>query len=128
MFFKLYGFALALFLFIDALWLGLIAKNLYQAELGHLIAKQINWTAAAFFYLIYTGGITLFVLLPSLHQESFCFALLYGAAFGFVAYATYDLTNLATIEGFPFKIVIWDLLWGSFITSFTSLVTWKVFS
>jgi uncharacterized membrane protein len=103
------------------LWLGLIAKNFYARQMGGLMAEQVNWPAAIIFYLIYIAGILLFVVFPSLEKESLFQAALYGALFGLVCYATYDLTNLATMKGFPIKMVVVDLIWGIVLTGSVSV-------
>jgi len=106
---------------LDYVWLGFIAKKLYYAEMGKLLLDKPNTGAALAFYLIYVVGVVVFVLTPALQRESWLYALGMGALFGLVAYATYDLTNLATMKDFPLKIVIIDLLWGMSITAVTSV-------
>lgn len=130
--FKLYCVALVIFLALDALWLGVIAKSLYQKELAHLMGP-VRFSAAALFYLIYLFGMIYFCLAPAIEIHSATKALVNGALFGFICYATYDLTNFATLKGWPLKIVIYDLSWGTFITGFSSFATyfvgklWKAF-
>jgi uncharacterized membrane protein len=111
---------------IDLLWLGVIAKDLYKDQIGFLMSDEIRWGAAILFYLLYIGGLVAFVILPALHQQEWLFPLLYGGFFGLVCYATYDLTNLATLKGWPMKIVLLDLLWGTFISAFTSFITFSI--
>ena len=108
----LLGYLLTTIVFfaIDILWLGLIAKGLYQKILGHLLAEQVNWTAAIIFYLLFIVGIFVFAIMPAVEKESFQYALIYGALFGFFTYATYDLTNLATLKDWPLKIVFIDIV------------------
>ncbi len=108
------------------LWLGVIAKSLYQKEIGHLMAPQFKLVPAILFYLIYMGGLVFFAILPSIETVCIKNALLYGALFGFVSYATYDLTNFATLRDWPLKIVIYDLLWGTFISATTAGISLKV--
>ncbi|MBT8473046.1 MAG: DUF2177 family protein [Marinicaulis sp.] len=100
---------------VDLLWLGVIAQKHYQRLLGDMLA--INWPAAIVFYLIYIAGIVVFAVGPALAKQSLGYAALYGALFGFFCYATYDLTNLATMKGFPAAIVIPDILWGVVLTA-----------
>lgn len=126
-FFKLYGIAFVLFLIIDLIWLGLIAKNLYQNQIGSLLKTDTNWTAAIIFYLLFIGGLVFFAIQPSITSETLWKAMLYGALFGFITYATYDLTNLATLEGWPIKITIIDLMWGSFLGASTSSLTYVLY-
>lgn len=106
---------------LDYIWLGFIAKKLYYAEMGKLLLDKPNMGAALAFYLIYVVGVLVFVVNPALAKDSWQYALGMGALFGLVAYATYDLTNLATIKDFPLKIVIIDLAWGMFITAAVSV-------
>ena len=102
---------------LDFLWLGFIAKQLYRDEIGHLLLDKPNMGAALAFYVIYIVGVIMFVVNPALAKDSMWHAIGYGALFGFVAYATYDLTNLATVKGFSLKVVLIDLAWGAFITA-----------
>lgn len=105
------------FLIIDLVWLGFIAKNLYNKYLGFIISPEVNWTAAIIFYLLFIVGISIFVIYPAVESNSWAKALLYGALFGFFTYATYDLTNLATIKNWPLNIVIIDIIWGSALSA-----------
>ncbi len=125
-FFKLYFLSLIVFFGIDLLWLGILAKNLYKEQIGFLMADEIKWGAALLFYALYIGGLVFFALLPALSKGNWVLALGYGAFFGLVSYATYDLTNLATLKGWPLKIVVLDLLWGSFISGATVVLTFLV--
>lgn len=109
------------FFAIDMVWLGFIAKNIYRKYLGALLSDTVNWTAAIIFYLVFIVGIFIFVILPSVEKQSVMRALLYGGAFGFITYATYDLTNYATLKGFPLNIVIIDLAWGAVLTAIVSI-------
>lgn len=109
------------FLIIDLAWLGLIAKDLYQKYLGDFMAEKVNWTAAIIFYLIYIVGISVFAIYPAVNMNSALNAALMGGLFGFFAYATYDLTNLATLKGWPLPIVFIDIAWGVVLTSMVSL-------
>jgi len=124
LFLKLYGIAFVLFMIIDLIWLGLIAKNLYQRQLGHLMADRVNWIAAIIFYLLFIGGLVFFATMPAVHDVSFVKALYLGALFGFMAYATYDLTNLATLKDWPLQITVIDLIWGTFLGASVSSLTY----
>jgi uncharacterized membrane protein len=115
-----YAIALAVFLVLDFIWLGWIASGLYQSELGPLMAPKLNYAAAIAFYLIYTGGLMFFVIGPSQAEGGWTRALITGAAFGFVAYATYDLSNLATLQGWSWKLSLVDMVWGATLTGLTS--------
>lgn len=125
-FMKLYGIAFIFFFVIDLIWLGLIAKNLYQRQIGHLMADQVNWVAAIVFYLLFIGGLVFFVILPTYESGSWSKVLLYGALFGFITYATYDLTNLATLKDWPWQITLIDLAWGTFLGASVSTLTYFV--
>jgi len=109
------------FLMIDMLWLGVIAKNIYQKYLGDFLTDSVNWTAAFIFYFIYVVGISIFVIYPSINKGSVYHVILMGALFGFFTYATYDLTNLATLKGWPLPIVFIDIIWGSVLSAVVSL-------
>ncbi len=123
---KIYLIALPVFLLIDALWLGVIAKDLYQKEIGFLMGESVNWIAAAVFYLLFILGLTVFVIEPAVEAGDWTTALGLGALFGLITYATYDLTNLATIDGWPVSVTIIDLAWGSFIGSSVSIITYLI--
>lgn len=122
-FLKLYVVALCLFIVMDFLWLGLIAKDMYRHELGFLLAKQFKMIPALLFYFLYIAGLVFFCINPALNKHSSLLALAYGAFFGLIAYATYDLTNLATLNNWPTKVVIIDLCWGVAITSGVCFLT-----
>lgn len=116
-----YALTFIVFLAVDMLWLGLIAKNLYRKYLGDFLTDRVNWTAAFIFYLIFVIGISIFVIYPAVNKDSVSHAILMGALFGFFTYATYDMTNLATLKGWPVPIVIIDIIWGSALTAIVSL-------
>ncbi len=116
-----YLLTFVVFLIIDMLWLGVIAKNIYQKYLGSFLTDNVNWVAAFIFYFIYVAGISIFAIYPSVNKGSVYNAILMGALFGFFTYATYDLTNLATLKGWPISIVIIDIIWGSVLSSVVSL-------
>ena len=109
------------FFIIDMTWLGFIAKGIYARYLGGFLSDQINWAAAIVFYLLFIIGIFLFVIFPALEKQSWQHALLFGALFGFFTYATYDLTNLATLKGWPLNIVFIDIVWGMVLTGSVSV-------
>ncbi len=108
------------FFAIDMVWLGLIAKNLYRKYLGSFLSDTVNWTAAIIFYLLFIVGIFYFAILPAIEKNSLAKALLSGALFGFFTYATYDLTNLATLKNWPLPIVFIDMAWGAVLTALVS--------
>ncbi len=108
------------FFAIDLVWIGLVAKKFYWSNMGQLLKEDVNWVAALIFYLLYIGGIFVFAILPSVENDSLKHAILYGALFGFFCYATYDLTNLATLKGFPMKVAVVDMIWGTILTGSVS--------
>lgn len=112
---KLFLLTVPVFFAIDLLWLGVLAKNFYQNNLAHLLSPAVNWPAAFLFYFIYIAGILLFSVKPGLDAQSLTKAALWGALFGFFTYATYDLTNLATMRDWPLKVVVVDILWGTLL-------------
>ncbi len=112
-----YASTLVVFAALDFVWLGFVAKDLYRNGIGHLMLETPNWTAAVLFYLIYIAGLVFFAVLPGLDAGAWGRATLYGALFGFFCYATYDLTNLATLKGWPVAIVVADLTWGAFVSA-----------
>lgn len=111
----IYLLTVPIFFLIDMVWLGLVASKFYQTHLGFLLGP-VNWTAAIIFYLIYIVGIVVFAIVPGIQAESVLKALVLGALFGFIAYATYDLTNLATLKDWPLIVTIVDLAWGAVLT------------
>ncbi|MFP4488117.1 MAG: DUF2177 family protein [Bacteroidales bacterium] len=116
-----YVLTFIVFLVIDMIWLGLIARNLYRKYLGDFLSDNINWTAAFIFYLLFVIGISIFAIYPAVNKDSVSSAILLGALFGFFTYATYDLTNLATLKGWPLPVVIIDILWGAMLSAIVSL-------
>ncbi len=127
-FFKLYGIAFVVFFVIDLIWLGLVAKKLYQQEIGGLLKKDVNWLAAIIFYLLFIAGLVVFVVTPAINDQSLVKVMLLGAFFGLVTYATYDLTNLATMKDFTLKITLIDLTWGTSLGFLTSTLTYLIYN
>lgn len=123
---RVYLVAVVIFFTIDLIWLGLVARGFYQNQIGFLLSSRVNWPAAITFYLLYIGGMVFFVLRPALAQESWRAALFTGAFFGFITYATYDLTNLATIKDWPLLVTAVDLLWGTALGASVSLGTFLI--
>lgn len=111
------------FLVIDLVWLGVVAKNLYAEKLGYLMTPKVNFAAAFIFYAIFVVGMMFFVINPALAKNSWQIALFTGMFFGFVTYATYDLTNLATIRDWPLTITIIDLIWGTSLSGATATIS-----
>ena len=123
-----YAITLVIFFAIDLVWLGVVAKNFYRQYIGHLMSPDVNWGAAILFYLIYIGGIVFFAIKPAIEAGSAARALAYGAAFGFIAYATYDLTNQATMRDWPVLVTVVDLAWGTVLTATVAYLAYQVSS
>lgn len=127
----LYLVTLAIFFLIDMVWLGLVAKNFYRRQLGGMLSPKVNWPAAILFYLLFIAGLLLFVIAPSLKCGGALQALWQGAFFGLIAYATYDLTNLATLNNWPLLVTVVDLAWGAVlggtVSFFSALAGAKLF-
>ena len=117
-----YLIALPVFFAIDMVWLGWLAVDFYQQQIGQLLG-QVNWLAAAIFYLVFIAGILLFAVRPGLQSGSAKQAALWGGLYGFFTYATYDLTNMATLQGWTWTVVIADILWGVVLCSSVAFIT-----
>jgi uncharacterized membrane protein len=126
MFLKHYLIALPVFFAIDMVWLVLVAKNFYQKHIGFLMKPDVGWLAAIVFYLLFIGGLVVFVITPAVEKHSWVHALLYGALFGLITYATYDLTNLATLKDWPVLVTVVDLIWGMVLSASVSVVTYLI--
>lgn len=126
MFIKLFLVALPVLFVIDMVWLVLVAKNFYREQIGFLMTPDIKWYAAIIFYLLFIAGLVTFVISPAIEKNSWTHALLFGAFFGLVAYATYDLTNLSTIKGWPILVTIVDLIWGMVLSASVSIITYLI--
>lgn len=109
----IYLLTVPVFFLIDMLWLGVVARDFYRRHLGYLMRPQFNWAAAISFYLLFIIGIVIFAVKPAVEMQSPLRALVYGALFGFFTYATYDLTNLATVRDWPLVVTVVDLVWGT---------------
>ena len=120
---KLWVIAAVVFLALDMVWLVWLGRHFYVDEIGTLLREQPGLLAAGLFYVLYIAGLVLFVIHPAHLQSSLAHAALYGAAFGLVAYGTYDLTSLAVLKGFTAKIAAIDMIWGTVLTSATATLT-----
>ena len=128
LFATLYALSIPVFFLIDMLWLGIIARDFYQTRLAELLG-DVNWAAAIIFYLVFLVGLTFFAIYPSVEARSVVSALVLGALFGFFTYATYDLTNLATLKDWPLSVAIVDILWGTVLGALVSSgVYWLYFT
>jgi len=126
MFFKLFLIALPVFFVIDMFWLVLVAKKFYQSQIGFLMKPDINWLAAIIFYLLFITGLVIFVISPAVEKHSWVHALIFGALFGLITYATYDLTNLATLKDWPLLVTVVDLIWGTVLAASISGITYFI--
>ncbi len=127
MFIKLFLIALPVFFVIDMIWLVAVAKKFYQEQIGFLMRPDINWGAAIAFYLLFIAALVAFVISPAVEKQSWVHALIYGAFFGLVTYATYDLTNLATLKNWPLTVTIVDLIWGTVLAASISVITYFIY-
>lgn len=124
MFAKLFAIALPVFFAIDMIWLGFVAKGFYRAQIGQLLKPDVNWIAAVLFYAIFLCGLVVFVVAPAVEKQSWQHALAYGAFFGFVCYATYDLTNLSVAKDWPLPVTIVDMVWGAVLSASVASATY----
>ena len=120
----LYLLTIPIFFAIDMIWLGFLARGFYRDNLGHLMRPDINWFAALVFYLLYIAGIMIFATMPSLEKNSLRMAVVLGGLFGFFAYATYDLTNQATVKDWPLLVTVIDLIWGIVLSVMVSTISY----
>jgi uncharacterized membrane protein len=122
----LVGYVAALVAFVgaDMVWLGLMVQRLYRPALGNILAANVNLPAAIAFYLIFPIGLVIFAVMPAVRSETLGHATLHGALFGFFAYATYDLTNQATVRGWPTQLTIIDVAWGSALGGFAATIAY----
>jgi uncharacterized membrane protein len=117
----IYAITTIVFFLIDLIWIGVVAKNFYAMTIGHMLRDSVNWPAALMFYLMYIGGIVLFVLTPAIRSGSgIGHVALRGGLLGLFAYGTFDLTALALIEGWPIIVTIVDMAWGTILTAGTA--------
>ncbi|WP_269580584.1 DUF2177 family protein [Roseibium sp. Sym1] len=114
------------FLAVDYVWLSHVATRFYRDQIGHLLMDKPNLAAAAVFYVLYVVGIVVFAVAPALRGESFATAVLYGALFGFFTYATYDVTNYATLKDWPVLVVAVDVAWGTFLSALSATLGYSL--
>ena len=122
----LYAATVPVFFLIDLVWLGLVARDFYRSQIGSLMADPILWWAAILFYLLYIAGILFFAVRPALEAGSWRKALGLGAAFGFFTYLTYDLTNLATLAGWPLALTVVDIAWGTVLAASVATASYAI--
>ena len=123
---KAYIISFLIFFLIDLVWLGVVAKNLYRNQLGFIMKENFNMPAALLFYMFFVIGLLFFVINRAVFIESWQYALFAGMFFGMITYATYDMTNLATIKNWPVIITIIDIVWGSVLCGSTSLLSYLI--
>ena len=123
---KLYIVTFLIFIGIDLLWLGIVAKNFYSNQIGFIMRSSPNWLAALAFYALFVFGLVYFVINPALENSSFKYALVSGLLFGLITYSTYDLTNLATLKDWPIYVTIVDLAWGTALGGIVSSLSYLV--
>ena len=116
-----YAIMLAVFLAVDLVWLGIAARGFYRRHLGRFFADRINWPAAFIFYFLFVAGMLLFAVEPALAHRSLIRAAVLGSLYGLFTYATYDLTNLATLKEWPMPIVVVDIGWGMALSGLVSV-------
>lgn len=109
------------FLVIDYLWLGIVMKDYFQSQLGHLMAEEVNLSIAALFYLFYAAGIVFLCINPALADGNWTKALINGAVLGFLAYGAYDVTNAATLRDWPMMMSVIDVAWGTGLTALSAV-------
>lgn len=125
-FIKYYSVAFVVFFAIDLVWLGVVAKNMYKEHLGFIMSPNVNWVAAIGFYMVFIAGLIFFALNPAIEKNSVMYAILVGGFFGLITYATYDMTNLATLKDWPVFITVVDIIWGTVLCSLTTTVSFLV--
>ena len=128
MFVKAYFITLPVFLAIDMVWLTIISRKFYAQQLGYLMKTNVNFVAAGLFYLLFVVGLVVFSVLPALEKNSWTQALFLGALLGLISYATYDLTNFATIKDWPLVVTVVDMVWGTILGASVSLISYFIVS
>lgn len=118
-----YGIALVIFLALDAVWLGLVARGFYMSRIGDLILDTPRWGVAVIFYAVYVVGLVYFAISPGLTAGSAAVAALNGALFGFFAYLTYNFTNLSTLKGYDTGVALLDTTWGTMLGAAVAFLT-----
>jgi uncharacterized membrane protein len=121
-----YAAGLITLLFVDMVWLGVVARSFYREQIGSLMRDHIDIPIAVLFYALYVVGVVLFAVAPALHANSWRTAIILAALFGFFCYATYDMTNLATLRGWPPAMVVVDIAWGTFLTAISATAAFLV--
>jgi uncharacterized membrane protein len=123
---SVFAATLLAFVALDAAWLAFVANAFFKSQLGALLRSQPDLTVAAVFYLIYTGGLVILVVAPAMRERSAKAAVWRGAVLGLTAYATFDLTNLAIIQGWTLAVTLVDIAWGTIASALASLAGYQV--
>ena len=123
----IYAATLMVFLVVDFLWLGLVAKPFYDRQLGALLSQRVNWPAAFAFYMIFIVGMMIFCIVPAANRSSLPRAIVLGGLYGFFTYATYELTNYALIRDWPAALVPVDIAWGVVLCSIAAAGGYMVY-
>ena len=119
----LYVVTLVVFFVIDMVWLGVVAKSFYRKHLGAMLSPKVQWTAALLFYVLYIFGLLVFIIRPALERGTPVQALFFGGLFGLICYATYDLSNMATLKDWPLIVTVVDLVWGTVLGGSVSFLS-----
>jgi uncharacterized membrane protein len=114
------------FILIDFTWLGFIAKKFYAKHIGHLLTKDVVWSAAIVFYFMYVAGVYYFAIAPAIEKGELSLALRNGVLLGLLCYATYDFTNMATLQNWSWTVVVVDVIWGGVLTGAVAVVGFLV--
>ena len=117
-----------IFAVIDSVWIGIVANKFYKSKMGSLLKDKPNFLTAVIFYIIYIAGVVVLALEPALRADELSTAIGYGAMFGLAAYATYDLTNASTLKNWPKAITVVDLIWGTTVTTASTVVAFLILS
>ena len=117
-----------LFLAVDSLWLGVVARTFYRDQLGEFMLASPKLGIAAAFYLFYAAAIVILAVMPALKSGVWWQAAVYGAVLGLAAYGTYDITNMATLKNWPYLMSFVDMAWGTLLTSGVAFSVWWIFA
>ena len=120
---KMYFVSLLVFLGIDMVWLGVLAKDFYRRQIGGLMRNEVGWGWAVAFYLLFVVGLVVFVISPAVENRSITQAVTRGVLFGLITYATYDLTNMATLKGWSWQVTVVDLIWGMVLSGLVAMIS-----
>lgn len=127
-FLKITIIATVVFICLDMIWLGFIAPGIYQYYLGNVIALTVHWPSAIAFYFVYISGLVYFGILPGIESKSIQKTIINTALLGGLCYATYDLTNQATIQNWPLTITLIDITWGMVLSGSVAGITYSMYT